>query len=221
MLIGRGSSTACRHAAGWSGNEALLRHRDCVTVIGIGAGHGDIVCAANDGAFDQRAVRVTPAWCRTKLAIAARAAVFPLKQESKLRQRIRQLAVLAISFGFFVASSNAKADAVLSPYIKSQLSKLTPEEKVEQRCDMEAMSRIDRDHHGLRPDKVIAYSFGYASIKGGTVRAKGAVFRSRSDWYRLRYTCKVRRATLEVRSFDYEIGSKVRKSEWSSHYLYD
>lgn len=138
-----------------------------------------------------------------------------------MRQRIQRLAVLAISFGFVVASSNAQAEAVSSSYIKGQLSRLTPEEQVEQRCDMEAMSRIDRDHSAFRPDKVIAYAFGKATIKGGTVKAEGAVFRSRSDWYRLRYTCKVRRATLEVKSFDYEIGRKVRKREWSSHYLYD
>lgn len=115
----------------------------------------------------------------------------------------------------------AEAEAISQPYIQRQLSKLSPEEAVEQRCDIEAMQRIDADHKRFHPDKVIAYTFGNAKIKGTAVKAKGAVFRSQNEWYRLAYICELRKKTLEVKRFDYDIGRKVRRSEWGTYYLYD
>jgi hypothetical protein len=104
--------------------------------------------------------------------------------------------------------------------IVKQLNALAPDERREQRCDLEAMDRIRKDAD-LKPDKVIAYSFGDPLENGNAIRAPGAVFRSSGSWYRLKYKCETGEQGLKIMSFDYTIGSKVPREEWEKHYLYD
>lgn len=105
--------------------------------------------------------------------------------------------------------------------IRGQLEKLTPEERLEQRCDIEAMDQISDGKGGFRPDKVIAYAFGDPKLDGTTFRTKGAVFRSRGEWYRLSYKCEASDDRLEVNTFKYRIGDVVPREDWAAHYLYD
>ncbi len=105
--------------------------------------------------------------------------------------------------------------------IRGQLQKLTPEERLEQRCDIEAMERIGGGKGNFRPDKVIAYAFGDPLLDGTTFRTKGAVFRSRGEWYRLSYKCEASDDRLEVNTFKYRIGEQVPHEDWEAHYLYD
>lgn len=105
--------------------------------------------------------------------------------------------------------------------IKSQLKKLTPDERLEQRCDIEAMNRIAAAKKGFRPDKVIAYSFGDPTITGNSLKTKGAVFRSRGEWYHLAYRCDATRDRLNVKGFKFRIGDKVPREDWEEYYLYD
>ena len=109
----------------------------------------------------------------------------------------------------------------LDARIRSQLQKLTPEERLEQRCDMEAMDKISDGKGGFRPDKVIAYAFGDPKLEGTTLKTKGAVFRSKGEWYRLSYRCEASADRLEVNAFKYRIGDMVPREDWAEHYLYD
>ncbi|MEH3126161.1 MAG: DUF930 domain-containing protein [Agrobacterium cavarae] len=102
-----------------------------------------------------------------------------------------------------------------------QLNQLAPEERLEQRCDIEAMERIAKEQKGMKPDKVIAYAFGDPDVAKDSIKASGAVFRSGGEWYRLRYKCQVAPTTLGIRNFDYKVGDKVPESQWAKHYLYD
>jgi hypothetical protein len=101
-----------------------------------------------------------------------------------------------------------------------QLNALAPDERREQRCDMEAMDRIRKDA-GFKPDKVIAYTFGSPVEQGDAIRAPGAVFRSGGDWYRLKYKCETGEQGLKITSFDYKIGSKIPREQWEKLYLYE
>ena len=56
----------------------------------------------------------------------------------------------------------------LDARVRGELEKLAPEERLEQRCDMEAMDRIGGAKEGFRPDKVIAYAFGDPKLEGTT-----------------------------------------------------
>lgn len=102
-----------------------------------------------------------------------------------------------------------------------ELNALAPEERLEQRCDIEAMERIAKDQKGMKPDKVIAYAFGDPDVAADSIKASGAVFRSGGEWYRLRYKCQITPSTLGVRDFDYKVGEKVPEAQWAKHYLYD
>lgn len=102
-----------------------------------------------------------------------------------------------------------------------QLEQLEPEEQLEQRCDIEAMSRIRSEQSGFNPDKVIAYTFSPPDVDGNSIHASGAVVRSRGKWYRLKYQCETGEKHLKVKKFDYEMGALIPRNEWQKYYLYD
>ena len=83
--------------------------------------------------------------------------------------------VLLMSLIGLAASSAFAVD----PAIKKQLEKLDPATRLEQSCDTEAMSRINQDGTGFRPDKVIAYTFKDPIPSDDRLEAPGAVFRSK------------------------------------------
>lgn len=126
-------------------------------------------------------------------------------------------ALCTLALAPLVASPAMALDA----RIRNQLQKLTPEERLEQRCDMEAMDKISGGKGGFRPDKVIAYAFGDPKLEGTTFKTRGAVFRSGGEWYRLSYKCEASADRLEVNAFKYKIGDMVPREDWAAHYLYD
>lgn len=132
------------------------------------------------------------------------------------RQAIGLLALCTLALAPLALSPAFAIDA----RIRSQLEKLTPEERLEQRCDIEAMDKID-GKDGFRPDKVIAYAFGDPKLEGTTLKTRGAVFRSKGEWYRLSYKCEASADRLEVKTFNYKIGDMVPHEDWAAHYLYD
>jgi hypothetical protein len=121
-----------------------------------------------------------------------------------------------VAFALFSVSSAHALDA----RIVKQLDALAPDERREQRCDMEAADRI-RKEGDYRPDKVIAYAFGDTVEAGNSIRAPGAVFRAGGDWYRLKFKCETGEEGLKIMSFDFKIGDKVPKEQWEKYYLYD
>lgn len=121
-----------------------------------------------------------------------------------------------LAFALLSASTAHALDA----RIVRQLNALAPDERREQRCDIEAMNQI-RQTGEFRPDKVIAYTFSDPVEDGNKLRASGAVFRSRGDWYRLKYKCETGDKGLKIMSFDYKIGTKVPKEQWEKYYLYN
>jgi Domain of Unknown Function (DUF930). len=127
---------------------------------------------------------------------------------------IRLLSVL------MVLALAAPAQALEAGIVR-QLEALTPEERLEQRCDIEAMDRIRKDQQDFRPDKVIAYTFSDPEVGSTSIRAPGAVFRSKGEWYRLKYKCETGPRQLKIKSFQYKIGSIVPHEDWQQYYLYN
>ena len=117
------------------------------------------------------------------------------------------------------AASTLPAHA-LDGRIVRQLNALAPEERVEQRCDLEAMDRL-RKEGDFRPDKVIAYTFSDPVGNDNGLKATGAAFRSGGDWFKLRFKCGTDAGGLSVTAFDYKVGSKIPREEWDKYYLYD
>lgn len=122
----------------------------------------------------------------------------------------------------FVSLAGLAAPAfAVDPAIKKQLEKLDPSTRLEQSCDTEAMSRINKDSTGFTPDKVIAYTFKDPIASDNSLQAPGAVFRSKGDWYHLSYNCITGPQHINVRQLDYQIGEKVPREKWDKYYLYD
>jgi len=116
----------------------------------------------------------------------------------------------------FAATSTSAMDQRLV----QQFEKLDPETRLEQRCDTEAMEQISADKTVYRPDKVIAYTFADPVMEDNAMKAPGAVFRSKGEWYRLKFKCSTGPDHIKVLSFKYKIGDVVPHDEWEQHYLY-
>ena len=101
-----------------------------------------------------------------------------------------------------------------------QFEKLDPQTRLEQRCDTEAMERINADKSSFKPDKVIAYTFAEPVVKEDKMKALGAVFRSKGEWYKLKFKCRTDAEHLDVLSFEYKIGELVPHESWDEFYLY-
>ena len=127
----------------------------------------------------------------------------------------RTLVLLAICLAA-VHPASALDDRTLK-----QLKVLDPVERMEQRCDIEAMDRIRREQKEFRPDKVVAYSFSDPVVTGNAMKATGASVRSRGAWYRLKYKCTTGPQHLRVLGFQYTLGATVPRGDWEEHYLYD
>ncbi|QRM54684.1 DUF930 domain-containing protein [Sinorhizobium sp. BG8] len=122
---------------------------------------------------------------------------------------------------FAVGLTLASSAHAVDGSVRRQLEALSPEERIEQRCDMEAMEQIGGARKGFRPDKVIAYAFGDPKQSEDLLKTRGAVFRSKGEWYRLAYRCETTADGLDIRSFKFKIGERVPREDWQAHYLYD
>ncbi len=109
------------------------------------------------------------------------------------------------------------ADAAKSR--SEEMLKLTPETRLEQRCNGRAMGAISREHKGFRPDEFVAYAFAETAIRGALIRAPGGALRSGGKWYRVSYVCETSPDGLEVKSFSYQHGEMVPRKDWNAHFL--
>lgn len=125
--------------------------------------------------------------------------------------------VVSLGIALFFAQNVFALDASAVRELKA----LAPHERLEQRCDIEAMSRIAKQNPQMRPDKVIAYTFAKTVVDDNKLTAPGAVFRSREHWYHLKYTCQTSNENLDVTNFSFQVGAEVPKESWSKYYLYN
>ncbi|WP_325052661.1 DUF930 domain-containing protein [Sinorhizobium medicae] len=91
----------------------------------------------------------------------------------------------ALACAFTLATLAAYPTQAMDRSLVRQFEKLDPQTRLEQRCDTEAMERIGADKNRFEPDKVIAYTFADPVMKGDKMKATGAVFRSKGDWYKV------------------------------------
>ncbi|WP_417690976.1 DUF930 domain-containing protein [Roseibium sp.] len=115
---------------------------------------------------------------------------------------------LAVSFAVILPSGG-----ILAAHASSGMELITPQQQLEQRCDVEAMTR-------LNADKVIAYTFEDPVYSDHSVTAPGAAFRRKQKWFRLSYNCSTDPGHQKVVKFELEVGKQVPRSSWDQYYLY-
>jgi Domain of Unknown Function (DUF930) len=118
-----------------------------------------------------------------------------------------------------VAGISGVSPAVAKSSRSDQMLKLDPATRVEQRCDARAMGIVGREHKGYRPDEFVAYAFADPVMRGTHIKAPGGAIRSGGKWYKLSYMCETSSDGLEIKSFSYQLGAEVPRSEWDAHYL--
>ena len=104
----------------------------------------------------------------------------------------------------------------MDPRFAASLKKLDPETRLEQVCDLEAMSRIDRDANPYHPDRAKTDVISHPVHAGDTVTGKGGAFRSKGRWYSFSFTCKGTPDHMKVLAFSYKIGEPIPESKWAS-----
>jgi len=116
-----------------------------------------------------------------------------------------------------MASSTANA---LDNRLKAGLLKLDPETRLEQRCDAEALDRITHDSKDYKADRIVAYAFATPEMSADAIKSSGAAFRSRGEWYRLKFKCVTASDHMEILQFRYRIGDRIPKDDWAKYDLY-
>lgn len=99
------------------------------------------------------------------------------------------------------------------------LSQLAPDDRIEQLCDTEAMDQLHAWRKDIEPDRLIAYAMAQTRLDGTLLQADGAAFRSRRQWYKLKFRCAVTADFAKVANFEFLAGEPVPRNQWSSHNL--
>ena len=101
---------------------------------------------------------------------------------------------------------------------REALKTLEASERIEQICNLEAMSQIHAWKEQFEPDRVVAFAMAGTKLTKSTLEAEGAAFRSRKQWYGLRFRCEMA-ANGKVVGFQFQVGEAIPRSEWAAHDL--
>jgi hypothetical protein len=97
---------------------------------------------------------------------------------------------------------------------RRDLATFADSERVAQLCNLEAMDQIGAWRHDFRPETVVAYARSNERIVGDTIEADGAAFRSRTEWYDLKFHCEVAPSHDKVVAFAFQVGDPVPRKLW-------
>ncbi|WP_421917437.1 DUF930 domain-containing protein [Mesorhizobium sp.] len=125
----------------------------------------------------------------------------------------------------FIAALASTAPALpahaMDSALRAGLMKLDPQTRLEQRCDAEVLDRITHDDHKFKADRVVAYAFATPEMGTDAIRSTGAAFRSKGQWYRLKFKCQTAPDHMEILNFRYRIGDEIPETDWSKYNLYN
>lgn len=105
--------------------------------------------------------------------------------------------------------------------LRAGLMKLDPQTRLEQRCDAEVLDRITHDDRKFKADRVVAYAFATPEMSADAIRSPGAAFRSKGQWYRLKFKCQTGPDHMDVLQLRYRIGDEIPEADWAKYNLYD
>lgn len=105
--------------------------------------------------------------------------------------------------------------------LRTGLLKLDPQTRLEQRCDAEVLDRISHDDRNYKADRVVAYAFATPQMSTDAIKSPGAAFRSKGQWYRLKFKCQTAPDHMQVLQFRYKIGDEIPATDWAKYNLYD
>jgi hypothetical protein len=124
------------------------------------------------------------------------------------------------TFVLMVVLLSVAPAAAMDARFAASLQKLDPQTRLEQVCDLEAMSRIAKDAKLYRPDRAKTDVVSHPKHSGHTVKGSGGAFRSKGRWYSFSFECKGTPDHMKVLSFSYKIGELIPESKWAAYGLW-
>lgn len=102
----------------------------------------------------------------------------------------------------------------------ASLSKLDPQTRLEQVCDLYAMKQIARDSNPYHPDRAKTDVVSHPRHSGNTVTGTGGAFRSGGRWYQFSFSCTGTPDGMKVTAFSYRLGQPIPESKWANYGLW-
>lgn len=102
---------------------------------------------------------------------------------------------------------------------REMLGTLSGGERNLQLCNLEALEQVSRSQPGSAPDLVAPYAMKPEKVKGTSVEVEGGAFRSKRNWFNIRFHCEVDPAGQAVVAFSFAIGEAIPRDEWQEHNL--
>jgi hypothetical protein len=102
---------------------------------------------------------------------------------------------------------------------RKMLATLSGGERNLQLCNLEALEQVNRSQPGSKPDLVAPYAMKPETVSGSSVEVEGGAFRSKRNWFNIRFHCEVDSAGKTVTAFAFAIGEAIPKDLWQEHNL--
>lgn len=102
---------------------------------------------------------------------------------------------------------------------RKAMKELASSERIVQLCNIEAMEQVHVWKASFQPDFIVAYAMADVTLAGNRLEANGGAFRSKNQWYNIRFTCDVTPDMAKVTAFSFLVGAGIPKSEWQDHNL--
>jgi hypothetical protein len=147
---------------------------------------------------------VSPTVPEVPAAVPPPAATPPAPQPPAAPAMIRPTEMLSAKTLADPRSRQARAD----------LATFASDERMVQLCNLEAMDQIRRWRTDYQPERVVPYATAREKITGTTIAANGAAFRSRRNWYGLKFRCQLAGDGESVVGFEFLVGDLVPREKW-------
>ncbi|MBB3462038.1 hypothetical protein FHT92_002654 [Rhizobium sp. BK377] len=99
------------------------------------------------------------------------------------------------------------------------LGTLSGGERNLQLCNLEALEQVSRFRPGSAPDLVAPYAMKPEKVRGNSVEVDGGAFRSKRNWFNIRFHCEVDPQGKTVTAFAFAIGDAIPKDLWQEYNL--
>jgi hypothetical protein len=117
---------------------------------------------------------------------------------------------------FFAGSVLAEPE---SAQVRAAMKTLDASERLVQLCSIEAIEQIRRARPEFEPDTVVAYAMADMVTRDGALIADGGAFRSRREWYEVKFSCVAAADYSAVERFEFSVGQFIPHDQWDAHDL--
>lgn len=124
--------------------------------------------------------------------------------------------------GLIAATALYSAQVMADPrsrQARSMMKQLDKRERMLQLCNLEGMQQVSRHGRDFQPDFLVAYAMGDVRMNGQQIIADGAAFRSKGNWFAMRYECGLNPDGQAIADFAFSVGKPVPREQWSARNL--